>query len=633
MARRPGINRKTIVLGIAGFVSVFGSSGCAHFVETRTIEKFMSALESGDLDHLRLQTSEQFEDRALRLDNSVSDLRRLKLPTGDVEIVAVDETSKNEKQVTVAVGPRGRRLKYRLKRDANSKKWVVDEIYMKQTQKGLTSVKSVTDQMDLLLSVREFVSVWEQGSRSEVLASATPEFAQTLGELPPAFLEKVTKQAVGKRIKSSQPKAQMDDDAAVVQLPRVGGQLVLAYRRLGRQWKVADVRVESRSEQEQIESVRELAKIISSTVSFLDAYSASDKQSLASLCSETFYHGSLAPSDLSRVRLPDSYLTREEYDVEIHGQRAYFKIRGDSEWVTIGLVQVKSEDDELPSVYHVEDVTIYDMQNGQQKKLSALFTAHSMMRIFSEALATHDLEKLRFCSTTDFNRRIWNNIDAMMLENLPLAEIERADPKVLTTVFQGTVTEVTVTQGARALTYVLVDRNGQLRVDDILLPVQDRPNSLKQTLEFVVPIAHFSRGILTDKIDVVRYASSNDFNRLVWRQLVSIPDATSAVPRFAALPIRAIRNSGISTVVELGGGRTLAKVTLIKEGQRFTVDDIEVATGQGSLKPTSLRSTLRRHLARVATVTTSRKQRPGEQRPIEERAANSQPQFSNNLTQ
>ena len=633
MAFRARINSRTVSIVFAGIMAVLANSGCAHFVETRAIEKFMAALDDGDVHDLRLQTTTNFEEKALRLDDSVSDLRQLKLPEGDLEIVSVDETSDHEKQVTVAVGPRHRRLKYRLKRDPEKRKWVVDDIYMKQTRRGMTSAKSVTEQMDLLLSVREFVMVWEEGYRGDVLAMATPEFAQILGELPPTFLEKMTKDAVGKRVKTSQPNAQMDDDAAVVQLPRVGGQLALAFRRVGRKWKVADVRVESRSEQERIESVRELAKIINSTITFLDAYAASDKQSLLSLCTESFYRGSLEPSDLSRVRLPDSYLRPQQYDIEIHGERAYFKIEGETEWVTIGLIQGKSKDEEQPTSYRIEDVTIYDMQNGQQKKLSALFTAHAMLRIFNEALAAGDLEKLRFCSSPDFNQKIWNNVDRKMLARMPISEIERANPKVLTTVFQGSVTEVTVMQGSRALTYVLIDRNGQLRVDDVLLPVQDRPNSLKQTLELTLPIVYFSRGIETDKVDLVRYASSNDFNRLVWRQLASVPEITSGVPGFAALPIRAIRTSGSKTVIDLGSGTTQARVTVRKEGQRYTVDDFVVTTGASSLAaPASLRIALRKHLARVGTVSTSAKQKRRSKQPAEQRAAvNAGTTFSNSL--
>lgn len=172
--------------------------GCAHVVETRTIELFTKALESGDLDKLKSATSTAFETRALRQEAALEDLKLLRLPTGDLEIDDVEDVSPTVKRVTVMVGETKQKLKYQLKLDPQTKKWVVDDIYLKQKKDGVTATKSVTEQMDLLLSVREFLDAWKDGDRDDVLRTVTPDFADSLRPLPPAYLNRLTQQVVGR---------------------------------------------------------------------------------------------------------------------------------------------------------------------------------------------------------------------------------------------------------------------------------------------------------------------------------------------------------------------------------------------------------------------------------------------------
>src|SRR5690606_16074944 len=103
--------------------------------------------------------------------------------------------------------------------------------------------------------------------------------------------------------------------------------------------------------------------------------------------------------------------------------------------------------------------------------------------IFAEALASRSLPLLKTSSTADFSRRVWSRLNDKSLRALAFADIEDVEPEVISTVFHGAVTEVNVKQGDRALTYMLRDVEGQLRVDDILMPVHNRPNSFKATLE------------------------------------------------------------------------------------------------------------------------------------------------------
>src|SRR5690606_34355681 len=123
----------------------------------------------------------------------------------------------------------------------------VDDIYMTQKKsKELKTAKSVTEQMDLLISVREFLDAWEHGSREDVLDQTTPEFRQVLSDLPATYLARLTRQIAGKSSSESKlrPRAELDDKVAVVRIPRATGHLVITYRLVNDEWCADDVALE-----------------------------------------------------------------------------------------------------------------------------------------------------------------------------------------------------------------------------------------------------------------------------------------------------------------------------------------------------------------------------------------------------
>ena len=142
--------------------------GCANFYEQQTITGWVSALEKQDLSALKDHSSDEFSQKALRKDVAIDDFNLLRLPKGDVSIAEVKDVSPTVKLVTVEVGKRKRRQQYRLTRELKTKKWVVDEVLVRQTREGLKVTKSVTEQMDLLLSLREFLDAWRAGTRQEL---------------------------------------------------------------------------------------------------------------------------------------------------------------------------------------------------------------------------------------------------------------------------------------------------------------------------------------------------------------------------------------------------------------------------------------------------------------------------------
>ena len=595
----------------------FAGEGCAHFLEARAIAHFTKAMQSGDLAALKAATSTPFEEKALRRSEAVEDLKILRLYPDPKdgkkkklksEIVKVEDVSENEKLVTVTVGDsKSKKMQYRLTRDGKDGKWVVDDVFVKQNKKDVSAAKSVTEQMDLLLSVREFLAAWEQGDRAAILAVTAPASAKVLAQLPQEQLQHLARQVAANERTSArlQPEAQLDGDDAVVRLKRAAGEIVLTCKQTGGHWKVVDAKVEGKGKHDHIKSVIKTAGVLTAVNGFLTAYGAADKPALQKHCTPNLYDKSLKFGDLKSAMLPTISGRVEHDQVQITGDGAEFIDRGSSEVLKISLLRQSSEADvETPARYLVNEVTLYDAT--QEKRLSSTFTSRAVMELFSQALAQRDLQKLRMTATTDFNHRVWDVLDVQRLAELPLPEIEPAPPQVLSTEYRGEVTEITVQQGSRVLTYVLREWSGRASVDDVLMPVLDRPNSLKTTLELTLPVQNFLLSLRTARPDVATHApqieflqvnSSNDFNRCVWTQTDRIPDGGRlALPHFDA-PLTAIRQSDEQAQLTYGDDRFGARVSLIKEHSRFVIDQITLIAGPQETQRADLKQLLKSELA------------------------------------
>jgi hypothetical protein len=610
VSRRCGLSvaRLALCLGLLGF------AGCANVVETRAIAKFTEAIKSDNLEQIKQATSDSFEQHALRQDAALDDLKLLRLPAGDLEIDKVEEVSPTVKRVTAIVGASKQKVKYQLKLDPHSKKWVVDDIYLKQKRDGVTATKSVTEQMDLLLSVREFLTAWKEGSRESVLRTATPEFAAVLRPLPTAYLNRLTQQVVGKQKTGNklQPRAQLDENTAHVRLPIAVGELWLTAKRIDGTWLFDEVEINSREESEAIPSTRRLAQVTHAATAFLAAYHEGNKTDLQSLCTSKFFNGSLAPANLSQVPLPSGDVPPDNVQIhvawqsnsgndpkmqQLQGKHSDFVVESQNEVIKLSLIREDADDSDHLAKYLIEDVTLYDLESRQEKRLSALFTAQALVQIYAEALASRDLEVLFHNASPDFQRRVWKRIHAGTLQNMPLNEIEDSVPKIRSTVFAGPLTEVTVTQGSRALTYVLQDRQGTLLVDDVLMPTLGRPSSLKATMELMLPVLDFAEGIRLGQLEALQRQSSRDFNRLVWQQTNKIPDLREDVVQHLHTPLVAIEQTEDRASLVLGDDKFGAHVTLVRESGQFVVDDVMLISGTMPRDHVELKRVLRMHIA------------------------------------
>jgi hypothetical protein len=165
-------------------------------------------------------------------------------------------------------------------------------------------------------------------------------------------------------------------------------------------------------------------------------------------------------------------------------------------------------------------------------------------------------------------------------------------------VFQGQTAEITVTQGTHPLTYVLRAARGRMLVDDVLLPVKNRPSSLKANLDALIPLYSFALGVHHNNMELLRQQSGMGLNRIVWSQARSVPDVGFALVEHLTMPIHSIAAAGEQSTIELRDGNRRTRVLLVREGTRFVVQDVHLAVGDAPGQQIELLQAMRHVMAR-----------------------------------
>lgn len=386
-------------------------------------------------------------------------------------------------------------------------------------------------------------------------------------------------------------------------------------------WLVTDVSIDSSRPGEDIASVKHMARVAAAAIAFHRAYSARSKEQLAEVCTKRFFEGSLSGADLTFAPLPplDSRVappstakkpptseaaeqgrgrdrassTAGDFgpEISVEAGTASYLWKTDKEIIRIGLLKDPAQS-ALP-VYHVDDVTIYELDGRQNKRLSSLFTAQIVMQLFREALAQRDIQQLSLNSTHDFNSRVWKRLSPELARHMPLDAAPIGPEKILNVVFEGPLTSITLTVGERALTIILRDEQGKVLVDDVLLPRPGCPDSLKTTCEALIPAYQFAHCMMSLQIVKARGVASHEFNRLVWNQLPKMPAAPFDLPRHFAVKSQKVFVEPSTATVILGDARFGVKFLLVKEKDTFQVDDVVFVTGPESAQAVGLRRLLR----------------------------------------
>lgn len=587
--------------------------GCNHFIESKVIEQFTVAMKDGDLTELRLKTSANFKHKALRRAESLDDLKVVGLPDQPPAIMRVEAVSENEKHVVVEVGRLKRKLLYKLIREPGNDEWVVDDVYMKRkTSQRVEVTRTVSDQMDLLLTVRDFLDAWELGDRNQVLNAATPDLREKLAALPPTVLAQLTKRAMGTDVRRSRvkPDAQMEGKVALVKLPRTSGDVLIRFRLTEAGWKADDVATESRDDDAHISSIRKTANVLLTASRFLNAVNSNDRTALPALTTQKFNASTLTHTNLPGLKLIALEFA-PSFDVSVHNTHSTVIVPSADDLAHIRLVPV-SED--KPSEFVVEDVQFFSKDGKVQKSLAASVTAEAKAMLFFDALAKRDLPLLRRLATPDFNSRVWDRVDAAMADVLLEDVAPNSTGSIVKTGFEGEMTRVTLetTQIFQNAELVFREWDGELKVDEVhllsnypdALPKSDAIRGsvderrfLKRRYEALIPVLEFAVGVHRDDVRRIQRVSSYDFNRLVWKQSKTVPDIGFPILKHLMVKPTSIELEQDKGTVILGDERFGAKLNLVKDGDFWVVDDAQLIAGVQPEQRTHMKNTMRIQLA------------------------------------
>lgn len=572
-------------------------SGCTSFFTARAIESFTASLAAGQIADLQAATSADFQRRALRAADALDSLAVLPLPREEGEIKEIQEIGPDERLVSMEFGDPPRTVQYRLKREAagsdrRTRKWVVDDVILTQNRSGgqppLT--KSVTEQMDLLITVQEFLKYWNNGSREEALTRLHPDLSAALDSLSPVHLAQITEQMLsGVKLETFRPEARIQTSRATVQIPRQGGQLVLELVRLQEptpRWVIQDAVLHS-TRGLPAQSVSHVAGCVRQATEFLEAYEAGDRAALQATASDAFYEQALQSGDLETAPLPVTRLLSTRYELQEQDHRIDVLFDVGEDTYLIAMSRDKPPEAVLPSQTaeksrcRVDEVTIYERGGAQIKPLSVLFTAQAIVELFAESLAERDLPLLKQLSTRDLNETAWERFDSPeLLHRLPLESIPNAPPRIVTTIFQGPVTEITVTQGTRALTYVLHSTGGRPLVDDVKFPINNRSGSLKTVCSVLAPIHSFTSAWERRDLAALTRNSSDGLHRMVWMRAERVPDIAVPFERFLTPTLPKIDVVGRDQLVTIGTPEHGITFRLVPDRGRLVVEDVHVVGGE-----------------------------------------------------
>lgn len=587
-------------------------AGCSHMLETRVIQAFADGLKENDIQTVRKTSSTALDNRALSHDESLKVIRDMQLPNGKVKVIKVEEDKEdkeNAKIVVVQVGadkPKGdkspadkTKIRYRLVYDAKRRAWVVDDIISIGQRPGDGS-RTVAEQLEVLLTVHQVIDVWSKGDQKAILQTTAPEISRVLAELPPAYLAWLANsmsQELADAV-SIRPALTFAEETVQVRVPKPSGELQLRFRRQAGAWKVDEASQLSRRDGNTIASLRQAASALATGLTFERAYIGHDRPRLKQVCAARFFNGSLQAADLDAVPIPISQTDPRNFEVRLEGKQAYLVVQGERETSRIALEQQEAtEPDAIPG-FKVTDVTLYERHSKQDKRMSAIFTAQAVVRVFGEAMHERDLAGVRASSTGQLAKRVWSRLTPEAFRVLSLPGFPSDQFEVVSLSFAGQLTEITVDHGEGPVTYQIRDQNGRLLVDDVLTPAIDRPQSLKATFEILIPVLDFTSGVSAAAVEPVRANSSREFNRLVWNQVEVIPEAVARLKSYFDMPLKKLIVRGEQATVLLGGEDFGARFLLVRDGDRFVVDDVQLIRGLEESHRDMLRRNLRTRLAR-----------------------------------
>ncbi|SFH86312.1 hypothetical protein [Planctomicrobium piriforme] len=593
---------------LAAALTVCVAPGCTGMFTKRAIERFAESMQAQNLDDLKGTTSEEFEQKALRQKDAAKGLKMLKIPTGKVEIVSVEEIEDGKRKALVKVGEKdkAKEVEYILTKAKGG--WVIHDVLLKQDSGGGQTVeRSVTEQMDLLLTCRELLIAWREGQREEKLAFCDESLQTQLQPLPPAWFEKLAKEIAGPSQQSTfKPDARLNGEKAFVVVPHPQGSLFLELHQTETSWKLHDLAIEPSSKDST--GIRALSKVVAAlnqSAQFLNAYGSKTQESLTKSTTRNFKQ-CLTGADLDKIPLPvptllaDAYEARQFTDGTQTVKRVELLLHDKDQTFMLTLREeepLKEDGSKGLAEFRVDEVTLFEKGDKDVRRMSSVFLTHAVVHLYVAALRDRDMTKLKELSSSNFNDRVWNRPEASFFAIMPDPELAPGEMEVLSTVFRGDVSEVTVVQGETPMTLVLHMARGWMVVDDVLLPAMDRPTSLKENLEVLLTVQAFASAMHRKDLAALVRHSAEGLDRIAWRQLSEVPPVALQFQRPLMNEVTALQKFEGGTVVRTSDGNVLAEIKLVREGENFVVHDVMLIAKNNPEQRMELMPTLRQMIA------------------------------------
>ncbi len=548
-------------------------TGCSHMVEKRIVNDFAQGVEQGNLAELRDLSTPGLSSAAFGNESSIEALKLVRIPTGKQKVVKVEEVSETERKVTVEAES-GRKAQYRLVRATPSAPWAVDDLYLRQQHDGLTVVKSVSEQLELVASIRQVAETLHEGNREQVLMACAPDLRAALDVLPATSMHDLVSRCSpdDAALKTFRPQIEINGERSRVKLNRADGAIVMSLQRENRQWTIEDVAVEARAQGQHVNSLRKTALATHTADRFLAAYAAANKSALSDAATANMYRRTLLPSDLSLQPLPTLAELAVKPEVKLLPQQADVILTLPDQLVQLKLREaVEPVDGEL--LYRVDDVTLYASDSGENRSLAGILLANSIAELFTSAIQSKDLSLIRQIVTPEFDRQVVGRLTDETFAMLPLHGLGSAPPVITGSKFRGTLTELDIDQGGTPLTLLLRTVNGDVQVDDVRFADHAHSVSLRDTWSTLIPVYEFAVALRQADAQRLLVATSEDFRRRVWTQLDAVPkiDAAVATDLMGDLVSREEKD-GVTRLVLRKDSRE-AEVHLVVENGRLVIDD------------------------------------------------------------
>ncbi|HCS53112.1 MAG TPA: hypothetical protein DIW81_16215 [Planctomycetaceae bacterium] len=536
----PGHSRTKSVQVIVSTFMIFAlalSCGCANMTEKRTITAFQEGLQAGDVVALREKASDNFEQHALRHPKSNDSLEQLKLPDGEFEILNVEDVTKTDKKVTIGFGEDNRRkIQYRLVKNEVTKKWEVDDIYLRQRSGEKTITMPVTEQMNVLLSSREFYEAWQGSNREQALSYCDDKLAAALAKLPPSVLASQVTRIVGKSDNATKyrPEVHISGDRAFVKLNRPHGKMEVSLIKTNDKWLVNDLGLDSRDSEYNIVSLLKTATIANQAIVFLDAWKANDRATVKEVTDKRFYDAGLETAEFQDMAMPSSIDIDSFVEVKMLEERADVVLNGPDRTIRMTLKNLEDADNE----FRVAEVILYDVKQDQTLSLTSALSARPVAMHFVQSLQERDKKMLQFGSTRDLHEKTWNRASTQTLSIVPMPFADLTNVKVEETQFLGSVTHIHMKSDTEKFTVVLHDINGKVLVDDLLVHSQkpgDASNkSLKDHLGPIIPVYELASNIHHNQTNSTLRLVTDDFYDRVFSLSKTMPPSAYEFLKFVS---------------------------------------------------------------------------------------------------